>query len=155
MSKNKCNENDVFTRGGANPQNSEYANTVADYTNTTTGDNIIESMTCDASVTVGDVVRLNAGTVVKAQANSLTNSNIIGICVVKNSSTDCNVQVTGYTASVFGGLDTTKKYYLSDSTAGAVTTNPPTASGSYVIRIGTPRSASSIIIQIERVVKRA
>jgi hypothetical protein len=155
MSKNKCNENDIFKRGGANPQNSEYANTVADYTNLATGDNIIENMTCDATVSVGDIVRLSAGTVVKAQADTLTNSNIIGICVTKNTSTDCNVQVTGYTASVFGGLDVTKKYYLSDATAGAITANPPTASGSYVIRIGTPRSTSSIIIQVERVVKRA
>lgn len=146
MSKNKCNENDVSVRGGAHPQNDEYANTIADYGILADKDNVIEAMTCDATVALGDVVRMSGTTVVRAQADNITNANIIGICINKTTGTQCDVQVCGYTPTLYGGLDTSKRYFLSDTTPGALTITPPTASGSVVQMIGRPRNGTSIVI---------
>ena len=155
MAKMKCNEKDVSIRGGANPQQNEYANTVANYASgSSQGDNIIENVSCDASVTVGSIVRMSGSTAIKAIATSFTNSLAIGICISKSDSTTCNIQVTGYTSSIFGGLDTSKNYFLSDTVAGQLTTTAPTASGSYVIKIGNPISTTQLVITIERIVKR-
>ena len=151
MSKN------IEKRGNDNPSQGAYADTVADYTSGSTppGDNIIEDLTCSSSVSVGSIVRISGSTVVRALANNLTNSKVIGICVSKSDATTCNVQVCGFTSNIFAGLSITNTYYLSDTTLGTLTTIPPTASGSYVIRIGQTYNGTSIVIQIERIVKRA
>lgn len=143
-------------RGDNNPAQGAYADTVADYTsgNTPPGDNVLENLTCSASVAVGSIVRISGSTIVRALANNLTNSRVLGICISKSNATTCNVQVCGFTPNIFAGLSTVNSYYLSDTTLGAITTTPPTTSGSYVIRIGQTLTGTNIIIQIERVVKR-
>ena len=149
--------NNQEKRGDNNPLQQAYADTVADYTSGSTppGDNVIENLTCDASVAVGSIVRINGSTIVRALANNLANSRVLGICISKSNATTCNVQVCGFTPNIFAGLSTTNSYYLSDSTLGGLTTTPPTTSGSYVIRIGETLSGNNMIIHIERVVKRA
>lgn len=145
----------VEIRGSNNPANSAYTDTVADYSSSgAQGDNTIENITCDPSVSVGDIVRMDGSTVIRALANSFTNSKVIGICTSKSDATTCNVQVCGFTSNIFAGLSNTATYFLSDSTPGALTSTAPTATGSYVIRIGKTYNGSSIIIQLERVVKR-
>lgn len=112
------------------------------------GNNIITGLTCDASVAVGNVVRMSGSTIVNAQADSISNSIVIGICTEKASSTECTVQVTGFTNNIYVGLSVGDIYFLSDSTAGALTTTAPTASGSVRLQIGRPRSANSLVMNI-------
>jgi hypothetical protein len=119
------------------------------------GDNTIPSLTCDASVAVGNIVRINGSTIVNAQADSFVNSKAIGICVAKSDATTCDVQVTGFTSAILAGLTTNTNYFLSDATPGALTLTAPSASGSYVIKIGTAYTTTRIILQLERIVKRA
>lgn len=143
-------------RGTNNPLNNAYTDTVADYgTSAPDGDNVISNVTCDASVSVGSVVRMNGSTAVNAIANNLTNSQVIGICVGKPTSTTCNILTCGYTGDIFSGLSSTLTYYLSDTTLGQLTSTPPTSSGSYVIKIGKTQNGSNIVYQLERIVKRA
>jgi len=111
-------------------------------------DNVIYSIPCDASVAVGNVVRMNSGTAFNALASSLNTARAIGICIAKSGSTSCDVQVTGYTAALFSGLSDSSDYFLSDSTPGALTTTPPTASGSVVLALGRPYTSTQFTINI-------
>ena len=148
-----CNDN-VQKRGSSNPIQSKIVEN--DHGGGgSSGDNTIENIACVASVAVGNVVRLSGTTVINALADSFTNSKAIGICVSKSSSTVCNVQVTGFTADIFGGLSANTLYFLSDSTPGSITTTPPTASGAVVLQVGTPKSATSIVINFSDGMVRA
>jgi len=150
-----CNENNVKLRGANNAAQAAYADTVADYSSSSTpiGDNSKTGLTCDASVSIGSVVRVNAGTIVNALANNLANSKAIGICIAKASSTECTVLFTGPTGNIYSSLDDTKPYFLSTSTPGAITTTVPTTG--YVIKIGYTITGSDLALQIERVVKKS
>lgn len=119
-----------------------------------TGDNTIAGVSCDASVFVGALVRMNGTTAVNAQADSFANSKVIGICVAKSDSTTCDIQVTGFTDTVLSGLSANTNYFLSDALPGQLTLTPPTATGSYVIRAGTAYTTTRLVINIERIVKR-
>ncbi len=140
-----CNDN-VQKRGTSNPIQSKIVENDHGGGGGSTGDNTIENMTCDASVAVGNVVRMNGTTVINALADSFTNAKVIGICVSKSNATTCNVQVTGFTDNIFGGLSTNTLYFLSDSTPGGITTTPPSAAGTIVQLVGKPQSTSSLII---------
>ena len=107
----------------------------------------IANVTCDASVFLGAVVRMNAsGEAENALADSLANSNIIGIVTEKPSSTVCTIRVLGVTDSIFTGLDVTQEYYLSDTNAGELSTSIPTASGSVIIKVGQPYSNTEFLV---------
>lgn len=139
---------DVQKRGTSNPIQSKIVENDHGSGGGSTGDNTIENITCDATVAVGNIVRLNGSTVVNALANNFTNSKVIGICTAKADATTCNVQVTGFTDDIFGGLTANTLYFLSDTVPGGITTVPPTASGSIVQQIGRPRSTTSLVINI-------
>lgn len=144
----KCNEKDVSKRGPGHPQQTAYQNTVADYTNTVAGgDNTILGLTCDASVYIGAVVRMSGSTVVNAIADSVSNSQVIGICVAKDNATTCDVQVTGFTIAIFSGLDPANIYFLSDTTPGAITTTIPTSANHVVLNMGQAYTATRFIIE--------
>jgi hypothetical protein len=149
-----CNDN-IQKRGSGNPIQSKIIENNHGSSGGSTGDNTISDVTCDSTVSVGNIVRLNGSTFINALADGFTNSKAIGICVSKTDPTTCDVQVTGFTDTIFAGLTSETNYFLSDSTAGAITSTPPTASGSYVIRIGTAYETNKIIINIERIVNRA
>lgn len=148
MARNRCNEKDISQRGNSHPQQTELLNTQATYAlSGSAGDNVIQDLPCDSSVYIGAVVRMSGSTVVNALADSRANSNVIGICVSKSSSTLCNVQVIGFTDSIFSSLDVTKNYFLSDTVAGAITTTIPTTAGHVVLNLGKPLSSSKFILQ--------
>lgn len=108
---------------------------------------ILFDVTCLASVYVGAAVRMTSGgTAVNAQADAVANANVIGIVEAKPSSTTCNIRVLGVSDAIFAGLDVTKEYYLSDAVAGEITTTIPTASGSVVLRVGQPFSATEFLM---------
>lgn len=143
----KCS-NTIQKRGSSNPIQSKIVENNHGSSGASTGDNTIQDITCDASVAVGDWVRLSGTTIVKAQANNVTNSKVIGVCTSKADPTTCNVQVTGFTENILPGLATNTIYFLSDTTAGAITSTPPTASGAVVIQVGKPLDNDTMIINI-------
>lgn len=149
-----CNDN-IQKRGSSNPIQSKIVENDHGSGGGSTGDNTIENITCDASVAVGNLVRLNGTIISNALANNFTNSKVIGICISKSAATTCNVQVTGFTSDIYVGLTANTLYFLSDSTPGAITTTPPTASGTVVQSIGKPKSSTSMVINITTALQRA
>lgn len=151
-------ERDALVRGTGNPQNTTaYPSTEANYevpVSPSRGANTILNVSCDASVTIGSVVRMNALTAVNALANNKSNSSTIGIVISKNSTTSCNIVTGGYTGDIFSGLTPNRDYFLSDASLGELTLTPPTASGSYVVKIGTAQTATNFVIHIERIARR-
>ena len=139
----------VQKRGTSNPIQSKIVENDHGSGGSSTGDNTISGATCDASVAVGNVVRMNGGTAVNALADSLTNSRIIGICVSKASATECDIQVTGFTdTGVLSGLSINTDYFLSETTPGAITTTPPSGSGNTVTFIGRAYATNQLVINI-------
>jgi len=109
--------------------------------------NVLFDVDCDASVSIGDAVRMSSGTAINAQADSMANSNVIGVVESKSSTVKCDIRVSGVTAgNIFSGLDETKEYYLSDGTAGLITETIPTAPGSIMLRIGQPFDSSNLLV---------
>tara|TARA_B100000963_G_scaffold106017_1_gene92030 strand:- start:1518 stop:1970 length:453 start_codon:yes stop_codon:yes gene_type:complete len=47
------------------------------------------------------------------------------------------------------GLESGKKYFLSDSSAGSITKNPPVNSGHFVTRVGQAATTASLIVKTE------
>lgn len=139
----------IQKRGSSNPIQSKIVENDHGSGGGSSGDNTITGVTCDSTVAIGNVVRMNGSTAVNALADSLTNSRIIGICVAKASSTECSIQVTGFTASgVLSGLSINTDYFLSEATPGAITTTPPTGSGNTVTFIGRAYTANEFVINI-------
>lgn len=148
-----CSDN-TQTRGTSNPIQSKIVENDHGSGSSALGDNSADGITCDASVAVGNVVRLSGSTAVNAQADNFANSKAIGICSAKASATECSITFIGPTSSIFTGLTPGESVFLSDTTAGEVTTTAPSTSNSYVIKIGTAFAINKISINIERIVKR-
>lgn len=109
--------------------------------------NRISGVACESAASVGQwVIATSAGTVIRAQADSFDNSNVLGVIEEKLSVTSCIVRVGGVSQSIFSGLDTTMAYFLSASTAGEMTTLAPTGSGQVVIQVGQPFSATTFFV---------
>jgi hypothetical protein len=108
---------------------------------------ILKNVACLASVYIGAVVSLDAtGTAFNSLADSEANSNMVGVCEAKTTTTLCDIRVLGTTTTIFSGLDPSKEYFLSDSIAGAIQTTVPTTSGHIVLKIGQPFSATRMIV---------
>lgn len=120
------------------------------------GSIILLNVPCDASVFVGAAVRMDAfGTAFNADATALSTANVIGVVQAKPTAVLCDIRVTGVTPGVLAGLDVTKEYFLSASSAGALTTAPPTGSGNVVVRIGQPFSATKFLVNKGTPLERA
>ncbi len=108
---------------------------------------VLPDVPCEASVYVKAAVIMQVSGIAKnAIADSLSNSNVIGIVEAKGDLSHCDIRVLGITADIFSGLDVTKEYYLSDGVAGAITNIPPTASGSVLLKLGQPFSADEFLV---------
>lgn len=108
---------------------------------------ILQDVECESGVYVKAAVVMQASGIAKnALADTLDNSNVIGIVESKSDSIHCDIRVMGVTAAIFAGLDVTKEYFLSDSVAGAITVTPPTTSGSILLKIGQPFSATEFLV---------
>ena len=146
-----CKSTNVKQAGSSSPI--QAAIQPADYSSVASGDNTVSNLSCDSSVAVGDVVYVNGSTVEKASALNYQQSLAVGIVVNKPGATTCDIATTG-PVNVLSGLDTSKKYFLSETTPGALQTTPPTTSGAYVVQIGKPIANTIFTIQIQRIVKR-
>lgn len=108
---------------------------------------ILYDIPCDASTYVSGFVRMTAGGLaVNALADSETNSNIIGMVILKPTSTTCNIRVTGVSEELFAGLDVTKEYYLSSTVPGGISTIPPTGTGEILLKVGQPFSDKKFFV---------
>lgn len=106
---------------------------------------LLSNVTCDSTVFIGACVYMNAsGVAFNASSAGISTANFIGIVESKASSVLCDIRVQGVTGSLFTTLDPTKEYYLGLS--GAVTTAPPTGSGTVLLRIGQPFSATEMLV---------
>lgn len=107
---------------------------------------ILKNVDCVPSVFVGAVVRISGSVAVNALADSIANSNVLGICVSKSSSVLCDIRVSGLTESVLSGLNEANEYYLSDTVAGELTTTIPVTTNHVVFKIGVPFNATQLVI---------
>ena len=109
------------------------------------------------SVGNGDALYMRAsdGQVGKASAanGSLENAHVIGFAdAAASSSSTCRVITTGTKTMPFT-LDPGDIYYLSPTTAGAITTTVPSTSGQAVARVGEPGTTSIFSIRIDSPVR--
>jgi hypothetical protein len=108
---------------------------------------VLTDITCDSSVFVGAFVRMDSsGVALNALADSMANSNVIGLVESKQSSTKCTLRLSGKSNELYTGLDPTKDYYLSTTLAGQLQDTPPVASGTVMLKVGQPFSATSFVI---------
>ena len=119
------------------------------------GSLIVYDVPCDSSVFVTAAVRMFSGVAYNAQADSMANSNFIGIIENKGSSILCDIRVSGITAEIFTGLDETKEYYLSDINPGEITTSIPTNTNSIMLKVGQPFSDKKFLVNKGQRIKRA
>ena len=103
-------------------------------------------------VTDGDALfmRTSDGQVGKASAadGTLENATVIGFA---NSTVSANstVKVVVVGLKTLSSLNPGDLFFLSDSTAGAITTTPPSGSGKAVTRVGEASTATDFAIHIE------
>ncbi len=76
----------------------------------------------------GDVVRLSGTDYIKAQADTEANAEVVGIVLSVFDADNFTVQAGGYTDGL-SGLTAGVVYYLSEATAGLLTTTEPTGVG--------------------------
>ena len=105
------------------------------------------------NVADGDALYMRAadGQVGKASAanGSLENCHVIGFADAATSATGtCKVVTTG-TKTMASTVDPGDIYYLSPSTAGAITTTVPSGSGQAVVRVGEGATTSIFSIRVE------
>ena len=105
---------------------------------------------CPIGVAVGEAVYLSgADAVDQAKADSVSTMPAIGLVASKPSAVRCIVR---YNEEMGGlaGLSPTATYYVSETTAGAITATAPSAIGQVIQRVGVARSATRIVVLIDR-----
>lgn len=108
---------------------------------------VISNVGCETTVFVGAAVIMKTnGEAKNGLADSLANSNIIGIVETKSASNLCTIRVANITLDIFSGLDVSKEYYLSSTIPGGITTSIPTATGTVRLKLGQPFSATSLLV---------
>ena len=91
---------------------------------------------------VGDVLTHDGSTYTKAQADSLANAQGIGVVVSSADANNFVIQSGGY-SDTQSGLTGGTLYYLSPSSAGAMTATRPTTAGQYIKPVFYAISATS------------
>lgn len=107
---------------------------------------ILTNIPCDAFVGVGDFVRMEEGVAVQAIADSLANSNVLGLVEQVNADSTCTIRVNGVSLSVFSSLDTGLEYYLSEVDPGKITSSAPILAGQIVLKLGQPFDSTRLIV---------
>ena len=99
-------------------------------------------------------MRTSDGQVGKASAadGTVENATVVGFA---NTAATANstVKVIVVGIKTMSGLDAGDLYFLSPSTAGAITLTPPSSSGQAVVRLGEAATTTSFAIQIEPPIK--
>jgi len=97
------------------------------------------------SFSAGQAIYRTAGSYVLAQANAVSSSDVVGI-IQNVTSTALTAVINGNISGLTGLTDATE-YYLSDQTAGLLTTVPPSANGSIIkpLMISTGTSTGVVV----------
>ena len=108
------------------------------------------------NVTEGDAIymRTSDGQVGKATASDGTSeaATVVGFAnATASANTTVKVIVVGL--KTISGLDAGDLYFLSPSTAGAITLTPPSTAGQAVVRLGEAATTTTLAIQIEPPIK--
>ena len=108
------------------------------------------------NVTEGDALymRTSDGQVGKATASDGTSeaATVVGFAnATASANTTLKVIVVGL--KTMSGLDAGDLYFLSPSTAGAITLTPPSSAGQAVVRLGEAATTTTLAIQIEPPIK--
>ena len=108
------------------------------------------------NVSEGDALymRTSDGQVGKASAadGTVENSIVVGFAnAAATAKSTVKVIVVG--VKTMSGLDAGDLYFLSPSTAGAITLTPPSSAGQAVVRLGEAATTTSLAIQIEPPIK--
>ena len=104
------------------------------------------------SQTVSDVEKLSEEyglKVGKAIANDTFDKALVAGFAETTKSTGETVQVVVRGLLATSGLDQGDDYYLSASSAGAITKTPPSSASQYVTRIGEAAGSTQLIIKID------
>ena len=108
------------------------------------------------NVSDGDALymRTSDGQVGKATAADGTSeaATVVGVANA-DASANSTVKVIVFGLKTITGLDAGDLFFLSPSTAGAITLTPPSTAGQAVVRLGEASSATSFAIQIEPPIK--
>jgi len=94
---------------------------------------------------VGDAIRYSGSAWVKSQANSDTNADVDALVVAVADANNFSYQIAGVTLTIFTGLTPGATYFLSPSTAGALTTTETTTVGEVTKPVLRALSATTAI----------
>lgn len=118
-------------------------------------ESVLNTYTADEALSARDVLYISAAdNVSKAIADNTSASYAMGLA--KAAAADTNpvqVQSEGVLTG-FSGLTPGSRYYLSDITAGAITSTIPTSSGKTIVQVGYAKSATALHIHIEQMGRR-
>lgn len=112
---------------------------------TSAPDFVLQNVPADPSVSLGDWVRMQNGIAVRALADDMIDSNVIGLVELKGGGT-VNIRVLGVSAPLFANLDESKEYFLSDVDPGKMSLSIPYASGHVVLKLGQPYSSTQFLV---------
>ena len=103
------------------------------------------------NITQGEALyaRSSDGKVRKAIANDTFDKALVAGFAETTKSTGETVQVVVRGLLATSGLDQGDDYYLSASSAGAITKTPPSSASQYVTRIGEAAGSTQLIIKID------
>ena len=108
------------------------------------------------AVSNGDALymRTSDGQVGKASAadGTIENAQVVGFADA-DAAINTTVKVIVIGLKTLSGLDAGDLYFLSPSTAGAITLTPPSSAGQAVVRVGEASTATQFAIRIEPPIK--
>lgn len=114
---------------------------------------VLTGIQLDPSVVIGDCVKIVGGVAYPAMADTLENSNVLGVVEQIDGMTG-QIRVAGVTLPIYAGLEEEKEYFLSAQVAGGLSDTPPTSSGTVVLRIGQPYDDTRLfVLKGERTVR--
>jgi hypothetical protein len=114
---------------------------------------VLTGIPLDASVVLGDAVKIIGGVAYPAQADTLENSNVLGV-VEQIDGLVGQIRVAGVTLPIYSGLEEEKEYFLSHLIAGGLSDTPPTSPGTVLLRLGQPYDENRLfILKGERTVR--
>ena len=117
---------------------------------------VTNSYTADEALSARDALYISAANnVSKALANNTSASYMIGFAKTAAADTNPVDVVSEGVLGGFTGLTAGSRYYLDDTTAGAITATAPTASGKTIVQVGYAKSTTALQIHIEQLGRRA
>lgn len=105
---------------------------------------------CTSAVQVGQFVYLNGNTAEPANVTLEPKHRVIGVCIEKQTSTQCTVQMSGV-VRVFSGLSAGQGYLVSPT--GQPFTGPVTTPGWWAVQAGIGLSANELLLQTKTAVR--